>query len=394
MVNGKVTNSSGAGIANAQVIVFNGNTNTPFTTLVTSADGSYSTELNPGNYFIKVYSQGYKNIPATGLSSVPFAIIVGTTLTNNYQMTASTVVNPGLIKGMVSTTAANKSGILVVANDGKVGYSSVTDGNGSYTIFNIPTGSYTVNGWVAGYSSSQVSATVVGSVETSNVNLMMTSGTMGSVTGAITFAATTNIETDVSLVNPYTLETIAGLSTTTSGGNYTITNVPTGTYIGRASFANDGKVIDPDYIVKNGEPTVIVSGGAATLNFTATGAVTLLMPTNEAATTIPVKVNSTTPTFSWTAYSSTDDYVIEVMNSNGQVIWGGFTGSGTSITKNIVILKSATSIVYNSDGMAKAPLEVGKVYRWRIYASKSCNGCTPAWTLISKSEDQMGLIMP
>jgi hypothetical protein len=41
--------------------------------------------------------------------------------------------------------------------------------------------------------------------------------------------------------------------------------------------------------------------------------------------------------------------------------------------------------------MASASLEVGKIYRWRIYASKDAQGGA-SWNLISSSEDQMGLI--
>ena len=80
---------------------------------------------------------------------------------------------------------------------------------------------------------------------------------------------------------------------------------------------------------------------------------------------------------------------IEVSDSKGVVIWGGFSTDWT--IKNITIPSSQTSIVYNSDGLATVSLEAGKVYRWRIYASKDAGGGA-TWNLISSSEDQMGLI--
>jgi hypothetical protein len=107
-----------------------------------------------------------------------------------------------------------------------------------------------------------------------------------------------------------------------------------------------------------------------------------------------MSATGTAQTFAWNPYSSTTDYVIEVMDADtGNVIWGGFTGMGTATpAKNIVIPSSQTSIAYNSDGLATAPLVVGKTYRWRIYASKDDAKSATGWSLISMSEDQMGLI--
>jgi hypothetical protein len=108
-------------------------------------------------------------------------------------------------------------------------------------------------------------------------------------------------------------------------------------------------------------------------------------------TTVPVEVSTTTPTFKWSAYPSTSDYVIEVTDATtGAVIWGGFTNTAGTITKNIVLANP--SVIYNSDSKAKANLVSGKVYRWRVFASKNDAQQATGWKLISASEDQMGLI--
>ena len=108
-------------------------------------------------------------------------------------------------------------------------------------------------------------------------------------------------------------------------------------------------------------------------------------------TTAPVDA-FVTPTFQWAAYASTSDYVIEVTDATtGKVVWGGFTNTNGVVTKNIVIPSSTTSIIYNSDGKASpSQLTTGKIYRWRIFASK--NNVQTGWNLIAASEDQMGLI--
>jgi hypothetical protein len=116
----------------------------------------------------------------------------------------------------------------------------------------------------------------------------------------------------------------------------------------------------------------------------------LTSPTNAASSIQPLAVTSTTPTFSWSAYSSTDNYVIEVSDINGNVIWGGFKNNGTVM--NFAIPKTTTSLAYNSNGTATQPLQNGQIYRWRIYASKNDSSDSRGWKLISVSEEQQGLM--
>jgi hypothetical protein len=392
VVKGVVKNAStSAVISNARVLVYDANTNAPAAnSIFTGSDGSYSFSLVPGSYYIKVYKLGFENVPPADIVAVPFTIALQQTVTLDVQMNALTASNLGTISGQVTASSNAAAGVLVVASGTSAGYSSVTDKNGDYWIYNVPAGTYTVKAWDSGYNSSSLNVTLASSGNSQNNNLSLAAGAPGSVKGSVTFLATTNIEVDVSLVNPQTLETIPGLTTTTSSYNYTISNVPAGTYIARASYANDGKVMDPDWILKNGEPTVIVSTSAVTMNFSVTGAVILVSPTNASSTTVPFVISSLTPTFSWTAYASTDDYVIEVSDVNGNVIWGGFSSNGT--VKNISIPKTNTSIVYNSDGNASQALQNGNIYRWRIFASKNDSGDPRGWKIISVREEQEGLI--
>ena len=193
-----------------------------------------------------------------------------------------------------------------------------------------------------------------------------------------------------------TKETIPGLTSPTSNLNYSLANIPNGVFIARATYKNDSRVMDPDRIAKFGEPIVTVSGGTctpSTLTFDVTGPVTLNAPTNPLSSTVPVVVPGK-PTFQWSSYSSTSDYVIEVMDaSTGQIVWGGFDKSGALPVKKIVIPSSQTSIEYNANGTATiGNLVAGKIYRWRVYASKNDQNSSTGWTLISTSEDQVGLI--
>jgi hypothetical protein len=50
-------------------------------------------------------------------------------------------------------------------------------------------------------------------------------------------------------------------------------------------------------------------------------------------------------------------------------------------------------VQYNFDGTASiAELVPGRIYKWKIYASKNDVNSATGWTLISASEDQLGLI--
>lgn len=391
VVSGKVTHATtDAALEGVRMIVFESNSNSPVKSLTTGADGTYKAELQAGSYYMKLYRNGYNQVPPKGMSPIPFSISVGGELAKPYEMSPSAVQNGGFISGKVTEGSAGVAGVLVVAEAGDASYSVVTDAAGVFYIYNLPAASYTLKGWAAGYSSEQVTASVTASAETKQ-NLMIAKGAAGSVTGSISFLASNATEVDVTLVHPKTGEAIPGLVTKTSQ-NYTILNVPAGTYVARATFQNDDRVVDPDWIIKNGEPVVTVATGSVTRDFSLTGSVKLTSPTNLATTTEPVVVTPT-PTFSWAAYSSTSDYVVEVSDANGNVIWGGFRAGVAGPEKVVSVPSSQTSVVFNYDNTATTTTLIpGKVYRWKVYASKDDSKEVTGWKLISSSEDQMGLI--
>ena len=401
------TGNSAIGLSGVSVIVFDASTNAPAgSTVQTSSTGSYTFSLNAGSYYVKLYKQGYNPVPASALlTPVPLTVASGATTNNDVLMTLSALTNIGWITGTVTSGATGAGGVLVAAEaTGGVAYTSFTDSSGNYAIYNVPasTTAYTMKAYIKGYSFTAPTATVTADTETTS-NLSVTT-TNASATVPVKFnliaggGVTDPANMMVSLVHPVTKETIPGQSLTqvfSSSLEYSFSGVADGNYIVRATFANDTIVVDPDAIVKSGEPSVAVASAVPMPNpvlIKATRSVDLVNPTNALSSTVPVDVVGTTPTFTWKAYSSTDNYVIEVMNaSTGTVIWGGIAGSGATATRNIVIPKTELSIVYDADTKAAAPLVMGKTYRWRIYASKNQN-TTPDWSLISMSEDQTGLI--
>ena len=402
-ISGKVTDlNSSASLSEVTIIAFDASNNSPVSTTKTNSSGDYTFNVAEGNYFLKFYKQGYEPVPPQGMQPVPFAVTVGQTTTQSAQMSPSAITNAGYISGKVSVGATGKSGVLIIAEGNGAAYSAVSDKDGNYTIFNVSAASYEVKGYLAEYSSTSASATVTANTAINNINVILTQGATGQVAGTFKVISQTTIATppttmDISLVHPITRETIPGLSQNvpySSSLSYSFTKVPDGTYIVRATYANDYIVIDPDYITKFGDYKVTISGGTpspTSVDIVSTSAVILSSPTNAMTSTVPVET-TTTPTFQWAAYASTSDYVIEVTDaSTGTVVWGGFANSGGTVSKKITIPSNTTSIAYNSDGKAIAQLVVGKTYRWRVYASKN-NVQSGSWNLIAASEDQVGLV--
>lgn len=381
---------NGQPLAGARVIVSDGATNAPLGSLTTGTDGVFALELVPGSYTVKVSRQGFDPVPPPGIDPLPLTVTAGQTSSWSGQMAPSSVANGGWISGRVTGSGNGVPGILVAAESRSAGYSTVTDGLGYYWLYNVPADSYAVRAQKAGLASSVVPVRVQSSTEVSSVNLVVAAATAGAVAGHVTFLATTNAEVDVTLLNPLSGEPVPGLAAPTVGQNYLVVAVPPGTYLSRASYRNDGKVMDPDWIVKNGQPTVTVGTDTVDRDFSLTGAVELVSPTNPATSTQPLAVQGTLPVLSWSSYSSADEYVVEVSDQSGRVIWGGFANDWT--VRRVVVPRTVTSIRYNADSSATEGLQAGRMYRWRIYASKDDSREPTGWKLISVSEEQRGLI--
>ena len=390
----------GSALPNAVVIVFNADNNAPVgATLITDVAGEYEVDLVPGNYFVKLSKQGYESVPPQTLEAVSFPIEPGFTTQKDSELFPSTLTNAGWIEGKALEGATGLKGALIVATDGanQVAFSTISSENGEFSIFNVPGGSYTVKACLSSYNSNSASINVISNTVTTGVNITLEKNASATLTGSIRNLATSNKDVDIALVHPITKETIPGLTTTTTNLNYSLKNIPTGTYLARATYKNDQRVMDPDRIAKFGEPVVSVSGGTvspSTLTFDITGSVNLNTPTNALSTTVPQEISLTKPVFQWAPYSSTSDYIIEVVDaSSGVVIWGGFERNNDVILKKIIIPSSSTSASFNSDGKAIInELVPGRVYRWRIFASKEDQNSSVGWTLISASEEQAGLI--
>lgn len=364
-----------------------------------TVDGNFECSLSPGTYFITVAAQDYLPVPPSNQNAVPFEIVDGGETTQDVALEEHPLAGTmGQISGYTLTPAPESSGVsgvLVVAKDDVLSLSAsgTTGLDGDYVIYNVEPGTYTLEAYLAGYreTSAPVTVDVVAAGSHYADDIEMEVHANADLYGKVTFLAVVNGVVDITLIHPDTLDTIPGLSTQNQASEltYLLSSVPPGTYIAWASFRNDEYVMDPDSIRKFGLPEVVFTAGSGDLeqNFDVTGAMTITGPTNEPDLVVPVEVNTATPTFTWEKYPSAKEYIIEVFNSNGETIWGGFNDIGE--VQHTQIGQNATSAVFDFDGSATAALQDGEVYRWKIYAD--FDDLQDIQGLISSSEDQLGL---
>jgi len=399
---GSVSNSSdSSAISNANVSLYDANTNEPVNRVLTDSEGNYTFTVIEGNFYLKIDAQGYYSAPPEDGAPIPFGAPGNdTTLQQIFLDARPDSSTLGGFSGNVNPSdTSGISGVLIIATSSQNTFSGTTGPDGYYVFYNVPPGTYQLEYHVAEYLpvSTGVTVTVTAGVITDNVDSEMASGAMGKVSGQVSFVAVSNpsFDVDVTVIHPQAREAIPGLSTfiNAQGGSYSISSIPYDTYIVWASYRNDGLVMDPDAIHKSGLPIITFSDAfhETSISFKVTGAVELISPTNLPDSVYPTPIFTTQPTFTWTktsSYASVKEYIIEVFNSKGEVIWGGFDDNGV-IRHPKIDPQETTSVVYNFDGSAINPLEQGQTYRWKVYADDDAD--PNVQTLLSSSENLMGL---
>jgi len=350
----------------------------------TDANGNYKFKVPVnGVYEVRVKAQGYNSSPLDSVIGVPLS----TAQTYNVKLKPITDGNPYGWLHLSLVDYSNDFGALVILTDKSTAehYTAVTTTSGDAMMYNLPVADYNITIRALGHEtySSDSNVSIVADTETLVDYIHLTTISGYSVSGMVTFLSTTNSEVDVSLTDPETGDVIPGTNVMTVNRLYNIGAVAPGHYYIRATYSIDGYVLDPDSIVKFGEPEVnVTNADMPSQDIDVTGAVTLISPIVDSSL-VPVEVNTATPTFSWAAYSSASDYVLELVDVDGNTIWGGFADDQNH-TKQV--LTTNTSYLY--DGPA---LQDGAVYRWKVYASKDDNKETTGWKLISSSEEAQGV---
>jgi len=384
------SSSDSAAIAGANVVLYNANSGESVSRNFSGSDGIATFQASfSGNYFVRIAAQGFKEVPEGSVSPVPFSVSTGQTISQIYYMS----VLPGTFGKIDGTVNPQLSGFLIVAKSSGMNseYHTYSGPNGYFVLFNVPFDSYELDAIKSGYqSTNQPLVTLSSGSSSATVEISVTQITGSTLTGKVTFLAVENGIVDISLLDKLSHSVVNGLTTMIdTSRNYIINNIPKGEYVAWASYENDGYVMDPDWIFKNpGALFVSFSGDSSKArDFSVTDAITIISPTNPPNDITPALADSIIPTFQWNAYPQTKEYIVEVRDINGNLIWGGFKENGE--IRHAQIPKEWTSVEFNFDGSALSQLQPGNIYQWRIYSDD--DDATNIQTLLSASEDLMGL---
>ena len=224
--------------------------------------------------------------------------------------------------GQVSGTvlAENPGGTLVVAG----GSTGTADTAGGYTVFNVPTGSVSVMGFLSGVNLVPATADVKAGENTPGVDLAEAGAATATVSGTVQLVnpgdgkATSVILVveDTFVVNAARGEAPPGLRAANVTGAWSIPGVPDGKYVVLAAFENDFLVRDPDTSIGGTDIQHITVAGAnvSVPGFKITGALAVFSPDGGQEV-------SGTPTFSWEDDTSEDTYTLEVFDALGNQTW-------------------------------------------------------------------------
>lgn len=294
--------------------------------------------------------------------------------------------NPS-ISGSVLADAGS-AGVLVVAADEASGYSAVTDAQGNYTIFNVPSGSYEVRGYASGLQLTPEQANVQED-PLQDVNLEVSDQPLVEVNGSVNIVNPEGADaTSVVLVVADTFdetfvrgEVPPGLRAPKTGepdvtGDWSISDVPAGEYVVLAAFENDGLVRDPDQNIGGTDfvtVTIDPAAGDSTVTvgdtFKVTGALEVFGPGVDR----PELVDSA-PTLQWARDASVEFYTVEVFNAYGDLVWENDNIPPTG--------GSNVSIQYGG------PTESGMYYQFRAKSWRAPGGDASP---ISTTEDLRGV---
>ncbi len=299
---------------------------------------------------------------------------------------------------------AESGGVLVVAEDGAgLGLSAVTDRAGGYTIFNVPSGSFTVKGYAAGLQL-EPKAVDVAAADLTGVDLARSSAALGTLSGNVQIVnAPGGSMTSVVLVVESTFsdtfargEVPRGLRTPLSGppdvtGSFSIADVPEGRYVVLAAFENDGLVRDPDPNIAGTQiVTVDMPNPGQDVALSDSFKITEALPVIGPGADDPEPVTSA-PTLTWGDDSSEDFYTVVVFNAYGEIVW--CLGDPALISNDPALTCDGPNVVAPGGAEVSVPysgpLDPGMYYQFRATSWRDAGGGGPG--PISNTEDLRGV---
>lgn len=412
------------GISGARVVALDASWAALAPAATTGTGGQYTIAIpatrNPdgsptGSVTLRADAAGYQTFPSGLRQAIPVALSTATLTSGKYQVATATNIglmalpagNYAAVHGTVTASPA-KGGALVVAvpTAGGASVSGFAGQGGAYYVYNLPVAASGTTDWTvrpyakgANYVSSVAQPVALASGDDKPVDFTIGSTVPYTLTGGLLFtgqnkpasAVTSVILAVKSTYDPllHRGEAPPGLRDGyATGSGFTISGVPDGDYMVLAAFENDGWVQDTGQ-GSTGYYEVVISGGALTavfldgalqsnqsIAFKVTGAVSLATPFTGTYDSVPWPASSSTPTFDWVAYPSTDHYDIQVIDQLGNV----------ACQKTGILTTDPTSFTWNAtDCYGAANAAPGTWYQFIVKAYQT------GGALASRNEDLKGV---
>jgi hypothetical protein len=210
------------------------------------------------------------------------------------------------------------------------------------------------------------------------------------------------VATTLSLHEPITGALIPGTRMRVTGSEFGWTNLPSGRFLVQAATDGQERVQDPSKIHQQsyavarsstsctpkelktqGNTLDTVDFKEISTSLTLVGAIAIKSPVGGAVVEAP-------PEFEWKIFPNTDFYVVEVRDSTGHTVFGGFALDETPRMK---VPADALSLQYGDLTWANVdpsyipsePLISGSVYAWRIFACKDDTSAPQGMAVVSSS---------
>jgi hypothetical protein len=388
---GQVTNAlDGSAIAGAHVVARDANGAAISRVAVSDADGHYALVVSAPRgadglptsaaYTLRADASDFAPFPAPPRVALPIDVasasgeppVVESAATDIALLPLADTTGLGTVSGTV--LGDTPGGALVVAG----AVTAIADLDGAYTLFNVPAGSSTVEAYSAGTAYVDASADVTADAETTGVDLAESDEATATLSGKVEIVngGGSSITSVVLAVESTFLDALGrgevpkGLRVGDVSGDFSLTGVPPGDYVVLAAFENDGLVRDPDTSIGGTETlhvTLTAGQDLAAGSFKVTGALAVLAPGKSG-----LDVVTAPPTLSWEDDSSEDEYLVQVHDALGTLVWetsGNFDPGGSA----------PVTLPYAGD-----PLVAGMIYQFRAVSLKS-------GVPISATEDLLGV---
>lgn len=398
-----------SGVEGAHVVALDINGAARSTVAISDGDGNYALRLPSerdadGNalddpFTLHASAPGYATFPEPPRLSLPIELdeAVAGEGTLSIESSATTIgllaldgdAGDGRIAGSIAHELGAGALVLAVI-DGVAVSRTIADADGAFTLFNVPGGELSVEGYLAGLNVEPAAVSLDEGAVEEGVELQASTDGLSSVSGSVNIVnAEGGLTTSVILALEATFNddvkrgiAPAGLRAADVSNAFTIEGVAPGRYVALAAFENDELVRDPDEGIAGTDIVHLTVDGEGEIaldqSFKVTQALAVSAP--ESSDELAVLDSAADPTFAWADDSSEDGYEVRIYDAFGRVVHEAL---------DVARVTGGGDATYT---WSNAALESGMIYQLRAWSFRE-DRAGGERSYISATEDLRGVFL-